>query len=118
MLINDSRPLVHNLEIQPSQFVHVTWFQCIGIDVVHVVLVEEAGLAAIEEGLHAWRICDAEYAPRRVFARRTDDRDALRHHDLISTVRMAVSTTHEARLARMGMNPSKHHQVFCITIVK
>jgi hypothetical protein len=43
---------------------------------------------------------------RRLLTRRTNNRNTLRHHNLIPTMRMQIPTTHKTRLGRMGMDPA------------
>ena len=38
-----------------------------------------------------------------------DNRNTLRHHDLIATVRVEITTAHEACLRWMGMYPAQNH---------
>ena len=51
-------------------------------------------------------------------ARRTDNRDAFRHHHLIPTMSVEVSGAHETCLCGMCVNPTKYHQVLSIHVVE
>lgn len=43
--------------------------------------------------------------------RRTNNRDRLSQHDLITRMCMQIQRTHEARLRRVSMNPSERHEI-------
>ena len=53
-----------------------------------------------------------------VFTRRTDNGNALGHHDLVPTMRVQVATTHETRLRRMRVDPAQYHQVLAVAVVE
>ena len=55
---------------------------------------------------------------RRILGRRANNRNTLRHHDLVPTMRMQVSTTHETGLSGMCMNPTQHHQVLRSAVIE
>lgn len=80
--------------------------------------VEDARTTAIENGLFARGIGEAETTPARRLTRRTNNRHTLRHHDLIANMRVQIPTTHKARLRRMCMYPPQHHQLLLVAIIK
>lgn len=59
-----------------------------------------------------------EWYVRWRFARRTNNSDTLGQHDLIATVGMQIPTAHETCLRRMGVDPTKDHEIFRVAIIK
>lgn len=111
--------------------------QCVRIDITLCMWMEQSGLGAVQHRLHTRRICESEnpptIGPRQhrsmphfsgfqwhslSFARCANNRYALRHHHLISAMRVKVSTTHEACLRRVSVDPPQNHQIFPIHIVE
>lgn len=131
-------PHIYDLQRSIRQFDDVPRFQGFGVYVLHVVWVEDARLAAVEDRLLAGRVSETETAPAvrqlaslpsksgekggegipGLFAWCTDDRNALWHHDLISNVRVEISAAHEARLRRMRVYPSEHHQLLLVAVIE
>ena len=51
-------------------------------------------------------------------SRRAHDRNAFRHHDLISRLSMQIARAHEAGLRRVGVDPAEDHEVFGVAVVE
>ena len=141
-----TRSQVYNLKIQPLRLKNVSWSQSIRIYVVLSMRMEYTCLFTIQHRLQPRRIRQPKNAPAtidvsavtslpdrqverikqkretknspRLLAGRTHDRNTLRHHNLIRTMRMQIPTTHKARLRRMRMDPAQHHQLLAIAVIK
>lgn len=116
-------PQINAFEFKTLRLEDVARPQCICIDVAFGVGMKEACLMAVEDRFHSGRIGQAKNAPSGSIssasmpsngslehvlslAWRTDNGNALRHHDLIATVSMQISATHKACLGGMGMDPA------------
>jgi hypothetical protein len=57
------RPHIHNLQRRIRKLNHMPRLERLCINIIHVMGVEDARTTAVENGLFAWGVCEAETTP-------------------------------------------------------
>jgi|SRR5687767_10357311 len=111
------------------------WSLSTPVEIADGMLMECVGVGALQNMFQSWRLRQAEDAVSvswsvgsvtvagRVHLRgcelgRAHYCNALRHHDLITSVGMKIPRAHKAGLSGMSMDPSDHQEIFFVTVVE